>query len=198
MRIDLATPDPEIPRDMAQTVEHQPRSRAGWPATSVVQSQADQPPAIMTREGERALRARVERLRHQLEVDFAGRLSEARGFGEIEGNDDYLQTLEEQAVLASRLSRLQSLLNSATVVEQPAVSEVAAVGTAVEVEDLSSGAIHEHRLVGDYESPGADAASASSPVGRALIGHSRGDEVEVKLPHGRIQTLRVLGVRSAA
>ena len=182
---------------MAQIVEQQPRSRFLWP-TPVIQPQPEQSPAIMTREGERALRARVERLRHQLEVEFPGRLSEAREFGEVEGNDDYLQTLEERAVLASRLSRLQNLLGSATVVdEQPGMSEVAAVGTAVEVEDLSSGVIHLHHLVGDYETPDGDAVSASSPVGRALIGQSPGTEVEVKLPYDRTQILRVLAVRAA-
>jgi transcription elongation factor GreA len=182
---------------MAQIVGNQPGNRAAWPATSEVEPQAP-PLAIITREGARALQARVQRLRHQLDVEFADRLNEARGFGEIGGNDDYLQALEEQAVLASRLSRLQRLLDSARVVEQePARSEAAAVGTAVQVEDLASGTVREHRLVGDYESRDADAVSASSPIGRALIGHLPGDEVEVALPRGRAQKLRVLMVRAA-
>jgi transcription elongation factor GreA len=182
---------------MEQIVGHQLGNGAAWPETSEVEPQAP-PLAIITGEGARALQARVQRLRHQLEVEFADRLNQARGFGEIGGNDDYLQTLEERAVVASRLSRLQQLLDSATVVEQPAGREVAAVGTAVEVEDLSSGAIREHRLVGDYESRDADAVSASSPIGRALIGQLPGDEVEVQLPRGRTQQLRVLSVRPTA
>jgi transcription elongation factor GreA len=183
---------------MEQIVGHQPGTGAAWPATSEVEPQTP-PQPVITREGVRALQARVQRLRHQLDVEFADRLNEARAFGEIGGNDDYLQALEEQAVLASRISRLQRLLDSATVVEQePARKEAAAVGTAVEVQDLSSGAIREHRLVGDYESRDTDAVSASSPIGRALIGHLPGDEVEVKLPRGRTQQLRVLIVRAAA
>jgi transcription elongation factor GreA len=182
---------------MQQIVGHQPGKGAAWPPTSEVEPQTP-PLAIMTRGGARALQARVQRLRHQLDVEFAERLSEAGGFGEIGGNDDYLQTLEEQAVLASRLSRLQQLLDSATVVEQPAGREAAAVGTAVEVEDLSSGAIRKHRLVGDYELRDADAVSASSPIGRALIGQLPGDEVEVQLPRGRTKQLRVRTVRAAA
>jgi transcription elongation factor GreA len=178
---------------MQQNVGHQPGNGAAWPATSEVELQTT-PVATITREGARALQTRVQRLRHQLDVEFAERLNEARGFGEIGGNDDYLQALEEQAVLVSSLSRLQSLLNSATVVE-PARNEAAAVGTAVEVEDLSSGTVREHRLVGDYEPRGTDAASASSPIGRALIGHVPGDLVEVELPRGRTQQLRVLKVR---
>jgi len=183
---------------MEQIMGHQRRNGTAWPATSEVESQTT-PPAIITREGARALQARVQRLRHQLDVEFAGRLNEARGFGEIGGNDDYLQALEEQAVLTSRLSRLQRLLDSATVVEQePRQNEAAAIGTAVEVEEPSSGTIRKHRLVGDYESRDADAVSASSPIGRALIGHLPGDEIEVELPRGRTQQLRVLTVRAAA
>jgi transcription elongation factor GreA len=183
---------------MAQIVENQLGYGATWPAVPGGEPQTPQTPATITREGEQALQARVERLRHQLDVEFAARLNEARGFGEISGNDDYLQTIEEQAVLASRLSRLQRLLDSATVVEhQQATNGAVAVGTVVEVEDLASGTIQEHRLIGDYESPDADAVSASSPVGRALEGQSPGDEVEVKLPHGRVRMLRVLTVRAA-
>jgi transcription elongation factor GreA len=182
---------------MERLVGHQLGNGAAWPATSEVEPQAPSP-AVITREGARALQARVERLRHQLDVEFANRLNEARGFGDVGANDDYLQTLEEQAVLASRISRLQRLLASATVVEhEPARRETAAVGTAVEVEDLASGAIHQHRLVGDYESPDPDAVSASSPVGSALIGQSPGDEVEVHLPRERARRLRVLAVRTA-
>ena len=182
-------------RHMAHVVEQQPRDRVTWPVPPEVETQTR--PTI-TRQGERALQARVQRLRHQLEVEFPDRLNESRGFGEIGGNDDYLQALEEQAVLASRLSRLQRLLDSATVVEREPARRDASVGTVVETQDLSSGAIHEHRLVGDYESRNAGAVSASSPVGRALIGRSPGDELEVQLPRGRVQQLRVLAVRAPA
>jgi transcription elongation factor GreA len=185
-----------ILRDMEQLVEHPEGTGAARAAASELEPQTP-PPAIITRDGARALQARVQRLRHQLDVEFADRLNEARGFGEIGGNDDYLQALEEQAVLTSRLSRLQRLLDSAAVVEQePASNEAAAVGTAVEVEDLSSGVVREHRLVGDYESRDTDAVSASSPIGRAVIGHRPGDQVEVELPRGRTQHLRVLSVRA--
>ena len=86
---------------------------------SVVDSSAPHAPAVLTREGERALRATLRRLNHELSVEFASRLSQARTFGEIAGNDDYLQTLEEEGVLRSRIARLEGLLESATVVSSP-------------------------------------------------------------------------------
>ena len=56
---------------------------------------------IITRVAERALRVELDRRRHELEVEFAARLREARTFGAAGGNDDYLQIKEEEAVLAS-------------------------------------------------------------------------------------------------
>jgi transcription elongation factor GreA len=150
--------------------------------------------AILTNEGERELRATLERLRHQLDVEFAARLRQARTFGEVTGNDDYLQTIEEEAVLRSRIARLEGLLDSATVVSDSPRAGVVAIGTTVRVEDLASGAVQEHRLMGDYEELHADDVSASSPVGRALTMRSPGDEVEVELPNGRSRSLRILAV----
>jgi transcription elongation GreA/GreB family factor len=186
-------------RCMPQPVKDQLGGGALWPSVAGVEPQTPQVPATITREGERQLQARAQRLRHQLDVEFAARLNEARGFGEIGGNDDYLQTLEERAVLASRLARLQRLLDAATVVDrESAKSETVAVGSVVEVEDLAARDVHEHRLVGDYEALDGDGVSASSPVGRALIGQPPGVVVEVELPHGRARTLRILNVRAAA
>jgi transcription elongation factor GreA len=162
---------------------------------SSVDSSTPHAPAILTREGERELRATLERLRHQLDVEFAVRLRQARAFGEIAGNDDYLQTIEEEAVLRSRIARLDGLLGSARVIsESPQTSGTVAIGTTVELEDVASGAVHERRVVGDFERLSPDAISASSPVGRALTTRSAGDQVEVELPNGQSRSLRILAV----
>jgi transcription elongation factor GreA len=140
------------------------------------------------------LRATLRRLNNQLSVEFAARLSQARSFGEIAGNDDYLQTLEEEAVLRSRIARLEGLLQAASVVPDSPRAGAVAIGTTVRVKDLASGSVQEHRLMGDYEELHADDVSASSPVGRALTMRSPGDEVEVELPNGRSRSLRILAV----
>ena len=169
-----------------------------WPGASRADSRPPAPRALITPQGERALRATLERLRHQLDVEFADRMREDRGFGEIAGNDEYLQTLEEAAVLEARISALEGRLRAATVVPaSPAPRGLATIGSTVEVEDVSSGAVHEHRLIGDYEDLGPDVVSASSPVGQALMGGSPGDEVDVELPGGTRRTLRILAVRRA-
>jgi transcription elongation factor GreA len=126
-------------------------------------------------------------------VEFAARLREARAFGEVSNNDDYLQIKEEKEVLASRIASLEAALSSATVsAETQGDSATVAIGVAVRVEDLASGAVEEYLLIGDFDPPSPSAASAGSPVGRALIGRAIGDEVEVELPGGRKRRLRIV------
>jgi transcription elongation factor GreA len=154
--------------------------------------------AIITHDGERMMGAELARLRHELEVDFPERLREARDFGEIDENDDYLQVKEEEAVVALRIQRLRLLLDSASVVEgHDCAADAVTIGSLVEVEDVTSGEVRAHRLTGDYQPHGPDDISASSPIGRALFGRATGQEVSVALPDGRERTLKITGIGSS-
>ena len=151
--------------------------------------------AIITRDRERALRAELSALRRGLEVEYAHRLEEARTFGDSSENDDYLQIKEEEAVVASRILRLEAVLQGAEVLGPPTrASGMIGLGTTAEVEDIASGKVREHRLVGGYEPLDRGDVSANSPMGRALLGRSAGDEVLVELPNGTERTLRVNAV----
>jgi transcription elongation factor GreA len=152
--------------------------------------------STITRDDERALRAELERLRHELNVQFASRFREARAFGGVSNNDDYQQIKEEKEILVSRIARLEDVLSSARVVaEHERDTATVSIGVAVKVKDMSSGAIDEYLLIGDFESPSPSAASAGSPIGRALIGRSVGEDVEVALPGGRKRRLRIISSR---
>jgi transcription elongation factor GreA len=153
------------------------------------------PSAIITRDGERVLREELERLRKELEGGMAERLREARAFGAPAGNDDYLQIQEEEIILAVRAARLDELLERARIVDSGSLDGRAAVGTIVEVRDLESGELKEHELVGGHGALQANAASAASPIGEALIGREAGAIVEVQLPKGVSRRLEILRVR---
>lgn len=173
------------------------------PATEVPPpSQSDAveiPRAIITPNGELGLRAELNRLRSQLSGEFVERLRQARDFGETGSNDDYLQIKEEEALVRFRIARLEGLLERARVIDaNPGLEDAAAIGGTVEVEDLDSGTLHEYRLVGSFERAGSDSVSPTSPIGRAVLGRTAGEEVEVVLPSGRTRRLRVLAVRPSA
>jgi transcription elongation factor GreA len=154
------------------------------------------PRTIITRDGERALRAELELLRRELGGGLAERLREARAFGAPATNDEYLQIQEEEVVMAVRAARLDELLQRAEVVDGSSLEGRVAVGTVVSVKDIESGKLEEHEIVGGHEGPRANAASASSPIGEALIDRTIGAVVEVHLPKGRRRRLQILQIRS--
>lgn len=143
------------------------------------------------------MRAQLDRLRQRLDSEFTERLRAARGFGASRENDEYLQIKEEEAVLASRLRQLESLLATAEVVAEDLAARVVTVGSIVEVRNLESGSARTHRITGGFEPVQSGDVSANSPVGQALLGRSPGERIEVDLPNGRIRTLEVLEVRPA-
>jgi transcription elongation factor GreA len=152
--------------------------------------------AVITAATATALEAELTRLRRTLKVDFAERLREARADGPAGGNDDYLQVKEEEAILISSISRLEALLASATVAEPDASGDRIHIGAAVQVEDLDTQAVEELAITGDYATLAPHGVSASSPLGRALLGRVVGDEIEAELPNGKVRRLRVLALGS--
>jgi transcription elongation factor GreA len=166
------------------------------PEEQRVSTQQPVPRLILTPDGEQAIRAEVQRLREKAHGEFATRLRDARDFGGTRENDEYLQIKEEEAVLASRIHRLESLLELAEVVEQePGAADTVAIGSVVEVKSLGSGRVREHRLAGGFGLDDSDDISVNSPVGQALLGRSPGERVAVELPNGRLARLEVLSVR---
>jgi transcription elongation factor GreA len=122
-----------------------------------------------------------------------------RAHGTTSDDDDRLAVLEEAAIERARIAQLEDLVRCATVLDDDAPFDGAAVlGTTVEVAD-ETGRTTTYRLIGrrTSESP-ANEVSLGSPVGKALAGARTGDVVHVSPPNGRERSLTVLGVSGSA
>lgn len=156
------------------------------------------PRVILTRAGEQAMRDELGRLRERIDGEFTERLREARESGANE-HDEYLQIKEEEAVVASRIRQLDSLLAAAEVLDEDAENDgTVALGSVVEVKNIDSGKVRTHRITGGFEPVEQGDVSAGSPVGEALLGRKAGETVAVELPNGRITTLEVIAVGADA
>ena len=149
----------------------------------------------MTVAGLDSLRSELERLRERTRREIAGRLREARAYGEGANNDEYHAVREEQMVLEARMASLAETIARATVVESGAARQgVAAIGTTVWIEDLASGATARYRLTGAHQAFSPDVISAASPIGQALMGAPPGTVATVALPNGRSRSVRLVDV----
>ena len=153
---------------------------------------------VLTPEGLEDLKAKIDHLSGDRRREVAERIKEAREFGDISENAEYDDAKNEQALLESRILRLKEQLRSARVVDTSDVStDVVAVGTKVKVEYVDDGDKVEYVIVGSAEAdPAQNKLSNESPVGRAVIGHKKGEVVEVAAPAGSIK-LKIVSINPA-
>jgi transcription elongation factor GreA len=154
---------------------------------------------VLTREGFERLKAEIELLRTDKRREVAERIKEAREFGDISENAEYDHAKNEQAMLEARISQLEEKLRAATVVDDKNLAkDVVAVGSHVRVKDQKSGKSVLYHIVGSAEAdPSENKLSNESPVGRALIGHKRGDLVTVPVPRGPSRKLKITKIEAA-
>jgi transcription elongation factor GreA len=149
---------------------------------------------ILTPEGLEKLKQEIEFLSGEKRREVAERIKEAREFGDISENSEYDDAKNEQMMLEARIATLEEKLRSATVIDASELdNDVVRVGVTVNVKD-ADGKGDVFMIVGSTEAdPSAKPKRLSneSPVGKALLGHKRGDTVAVTLPNGKARKLKI-------
>ena len=147
---------------------------------------------VLTPEGLEELKARIEHLRGDRRREVAERIKEAREFGDISENSEYDDAKNEQAMLEQRILQLQERLRAAQVVDAKDVTtDAVGVGSVVNIKDEKGGSL-KFTIVGSAEAnPAENKLSNESPVGKALMGRKRGEEVSVALPNGKKRKFKI-------
>ena len=96
-------------------------------------------------------------------------------------NPDYLAFQEDMTLLESRLSEYENILNNMEIIKTPSKLKQGEIGLGATVLCEIGGVKDEFTIVGPLESnPGVGRISHESPVGKALIGHRKGEDVTVQ------------------
>lgn len=153
---------------------------------------------ILTPEGYEKLKQEIEYLSTDKRREIADRIRTAREFGDIAENAEYDDAKNEQALLEHRIITLQERLKAARVIEAGEVSsDVVSIGVRVKLKDMDAGETVEYHIVGSVEAnPAEQKLSNESPVGKAIIGHKKGDVVEVSAPRGSLK-FKILDIKAA-
>jgi transcription elongation factor GreA len=149
--------------------------------------------------GEQLTRAEREQLEAELaELEGPKRravveaIATARGHGDLSENFEYHAAKNEQGLLERRIAILSSRLQHAEVIDEDeaAASGVVTVGATVDLE-------RDDGELMTVEISSVGGVSPESPVGRAILGHAEGDEVEVEAPRGAWRA-RIVSIRRTA
>ena len=140
---------------------------------------------------------RTRSLRQRLDGEFTERLREANGFGRSYENDEYLQIKEEEAVLASRIRQLESLLDSAD--HRRGVRGPWGRGDRIgrRRQEPDSGKVGTHRITGGSSPPSRATCRPTRRSARPCWAHAGGDG-RGRVPTGRTVTLEVMAVEASA
>src|SRR3954468_58397 len=155
--------------------------------------------SLITQEGLDRLRDELNQLTTVKRREVAARIKEAREFGDIMENSEYDDAKNEQALLEQRIAQLEERLRRATVVDEKQLdTDTVGVGVRVHVKDQKSGDSKKFQIVGSAEAdPALSKLSNESPIGKALVGHKRGDVVTVEVPRGPKRKLKITKIETA-
>jgi transcription elongation factor GreA len=154
---------------------------------------------LLTPNGLADLKGKIEHLSTIRRREVAARIKEAREFGDIAENSEYDDAKNEQAMLEKQIAELEEKLRSARIIDEKNVdTETVGVGVLVHVKDQKTDKSNKFKIVGSAEAdPSEQRLSNESPVGKALIGHKRGDVVSVPVPRGPARKLKITKIEAA-
>jgi transcription elongation factor GreA len=127
-----------------------------------------------------ALEQELAELEGPKRAEVVQAIKAARGFGDLSENFEYHAAKNEQGLLERRIAILRDRLQNAVLIDEEAVaaSDKVVVGSHVSVQ-------RDDGEMMDVEISSVGGVSPESPLGRALIGASVGDEIVVEAPGGR-------------
>jgi transcription elongation factor GreA len=149
----------------------------------------------MTSRGYQWLMEELKRLKSVERPKNVREIEEARDHGDLSENAEFHAAKERQSLLDLQIRDIEDKLARAQVIEVAKLSGDRVVfGATVSLADGDTGDKMVYQIVGDHEAePKNGKISISSPVARALIGKSEGDEVQVRTPTG-VRSFEILSV----
>jgi len=158
--------------------KHSLRSSSGWEPAETV---------YLTRQGYAKLEAELATLKKK-RPQIIDEMRKAAADKDFRENAPLAAAREQRGYLEGRIRELEETLKLAAVLEgkQEETSKIS-VGDSVLIKDMASGEEMRYTLVNPKEvDPNKSKISSASPIGKAIIGRSQGEVIEVTVPAGKL------------
>ena len=160
-------------------------------------SDAPQSTVWLTQEAFDKLTAELEHLTGEGRTAVSAKIAQARDEGDLSENGGYHAAREEQGQQEARIRQLEAMLRDAQIGEAPARSNKVAPGMTVTVaydgdpDDTDTFLLGSRELLGVTDTL-VEVFSPQSPLGGAVVGAKKGQEVSYEAPNGRTINVTVL------
>ncbi|NMA05858.1 MAG: transcription elongation factor GreA [Acholeplasmataceae bacterium] len=149
----------------------------------------------LTKEGVSKLRLELDELKDVKRPEVLRQLQEARAQGDLSENADYDAAREAQARTEARIKEIENILENAKIIKVTSSDDKVNIGKTVKINFVEKKKEATYKLVGTIEAnPTLNMISIESPVGKAIIGLSVGEKVQVRLENGKMFHVEVLEI----
>jgi transcription elongation factor GreA len=142
----------------------------------------------LTQEGFEELKAELHQLTTVKLPEAVDRVALAREYGDLSENSEYQNARDDKDLIDARIAEIEKVLEKATIVQATKSTQKVGMGSHVEITVKGKKASKRTiEIVGEYQANPADGKISNvSPLGKALMGKKKGDDVVVKAPAGEI------------
>lgn len=140
-----------------------------------------------SKEGLEKLKEELQNRTEVLRPEIAQRIKEAKEQGDLSENAEFDAAKEAQSMNEGRVEEIRKILENAVIISNgDQKHNIVGVGCTVEVE--SNDKKQKFVIVGVTESdPSKGFISNESPIGKAFLGHKKGDTVKIIIPKGEME-----------
>ena len=139
----------------------------------------------LTKDGVEKLKAELEDLSTVQRQKVAQELKEAKDFGDLSENSSWDAAKDHQVFIEGRIAEVEQILRNVVVISAPKKHDAVNIGSTVHLEIEDGKQIYQ--IVGSTEAnPTEGKISNESPIGRALMGKKKGEEVAINVPSGEM------------
>ncbi len=140
----------------------------------------------MTKEGYQKKMEEIAYLESVKRPEISAAIAEARDKGDLSENSEYDAAKEAQGMLEMKISQLKDLVANARIIDEKKLNtDEVQILNRVTIKNITNGMQMEYTIVADSEANLKEKKIASStPIAQGLLGHKKGDIVEIRVPSG--------------
>ena len=142
----------------------------------------------LTEAGLQKIKSELEHLRSVERPAISAAIAEARDKGDLSENAEYDAAKEAQGMLEMRIAKLEEMVANARVLDESRIDTSSVqILNRVTLKNMKTGKTVEYTLVSESEANLKEGKIAiGTPIAQALLGHKKGDKVDVQVPSGMI------------
>ena len=140
----------------------------------------------LTKDGLQKIKDELHEYKYKKRPEISQKVATAREHGDLKENAEYHAAREELSMMESKIHQLQDRISRARIINEKDIpGDKVYLLTKVVMKDLDFDETLEYQLVSPAEANvGENKISTTSPIGKALLGKTKGDKVEIQVPAG--------------